>query len=122
MAMKKSAKPSKKAVPSIDIDLKQSEKAHLMCRDFSHSWDWMTDLVPHRESGSSKVTYVTRILICLRCGTMRHDEYMVPSFTRVKSSYTYAANYLLPGHKGHIPVSVVRQEVFRRFRNGSWKA
>jgi hypothetical protein len=116
--MKKIVK--KKAAPK-PADLKQSDNLFLQCRDFGHSWQWQTDFVPHKDAESRRLTYVSRVIVCFRCGTIRVDEYTLPSFDRIKSSYTYATDYLLPGHKGHIPVSMVRAEIMRRFRAGAWK-
>ena len=108
---------AKKEVPPVEVDLKSRDTSHLACRDWSHAWTWETDFVQRRTGG--KITSVTRSLFCVRCGTLRHDEYEVPSFQRIKSSYTYPADYLIAGHKGHIPVAAVRAEIYRRFKNGN---
>jgi len=110
---------AKKAV-SAPADLKLSDNLYLQCRDFGHAWTWQTDFTPHREADSRKWAYVSRIIVCFRCGTIRIDEYMLPTFDRIKSSYTYATDYLLPGHKGHVRVADVRAEIMRRFKSGAW--
>ena len=98
--------------------LKNTTREHLVCRDLMHAWQWRTDLVPHRID--RKVVEVTRVLSCLRCSTTREDTYAVPSFARVSSRYVYPDGYLV--HQGgHIPVSSVRSEVYRRMNLGAWK-
>jgi hypothetical protein len=116
--VKRTKKPSKPVKPA---DLKVADNLFLQCRDFGHSWQWQTDFIPHREAGSRKMSYVSRLIICLRCGTVRMDEYLLPTFDRIKSSYIYPSDYLMPGHKGHVPVSTIRAEIMRRFKTGVWK-
>jgi hypothetical protein len=100
-------------------DLKHHDSVFLECRDFMHAWTWQTDFNVVKTQG--RITSVTRVVACLRCGTLRADEYEVPSFQRVRSSYTYPDGYLMPGHKGHVPVATIRAEIMRRFRSGAWK-
>jgi hypothetical protein len=98
--------------------LKNTARDHLVCRDLMHAWKFTTDLVPHRID--RKVVEVTRVLECLRCETTREDTYKVPSFERVKSRYVYPDGYLV--HQGgHVPVTFVRSEIYRRMTTGAWK-
>lgn len=109
---------SRKEIPSVEADLKGRDTIHLACRDFMHAWEWQTDFVQRRTQG--RITSVTRTIICIRCDTVREDEYELPSFQRIKSNYTYPDDYLIAGHKGHIPVAAVRAEIMRRFKAGAW--
>ena len=103
----------------VDVDLTDTSKTHLVCRDLHHAWEWQTDLLPNRDE-DRRITSVTRVLSCLRCGTNRRDEYTVPSFTRMKSTYEYPEGYVT--HQGgHVPVAVVRAEVYRRMTSKKWR-
>jgi hypothetical protein len=109
---------AKKPVERVPADLTVADPIHIQCRDLKHAWTFATDIIPQREEGSRKITSITRVLQCIRCGTERHDEYSVPSFERLHSHYTYVEGYLLPGTHGHIPVSEVRAEMYRRWTKG----
>jgi hypothetical protein len=99
------------------VDLTETSKTHLVCRDLMHAWEWTTDLVPHRVD--RKIVEVTRVLACLRCETTREDTYKVPTFERLKSRYVYPDGYLV--HQGgHVPKTTVRAEVFKRMQKGAW--
>lgn len=102
------------------VPLNQAEDQSLQCRDFGHGWTHSTDFGARKDK-EGRLSYVARILVCIRCGTMRNDEYELPSFQRIKSTYIYPENYLIPGHKGHIPVATVRAEIFRRMKKGGAK-
>ncbi len=101
--------------------LKSVHKDHLWCRDLGHHWEWMTDFTPRRSAGSRQATSVTRVVICLRCGTMRHDEYSLPSFAVLKSTYRIACDYPVADVDGSVPVAQVRAEILRRFKANTWK-
>jgi hypothetical protein len=100
---------------AVEADLTELREPVLACRDFKHAWSWVTDFSLRKDAETKKVTRVTRELVCVRCGTIRHDEYELPSFDRIKSTYEYTQGYLIPGSR-HIPVSEVRQEILRRFK------
>jgi hypothetical protein len=98
--------------PVAPPDLTGISQQHLVCRDLAHAWKWESDIVPKRID--RKVVSIERMLSCLRCGTIRHDTYSVPDFQRVKSQYTYPEHYLVP-NSGHVRVSFVREEIFKRW-------
>lgn len=91
-----------------------SDKA-LACRDLKHAWTWATDFVDVKDGG--KIVSVIRALSCSRCGTIRYDEFGLPSMNKVRTSYTYQQDYHIFG--GHIPVNEVRQELYARKRQPS---
>jgi|GEM_PF-3056464 len=121
---KKVVKPRKKKepdapAPDIDVEIRHRKRSHLMCRDFSHAWEWSTDMVGRRDPETKSINVATRVLVCLRCGTERYDEFAVPSFVLISRSYSYADDYLIPGI-GAIKGDVVRAEIYRRMKNKSW--
>jgi hypothetical protein len=99
--------------------LSDSVNDHLQCRDFGHAWKWTTDFKKIKGVDDRPVV-MTRMVECLRCGTIRYDEYAVPSMNRIKSSYTYPDGYKVVGYTGHISVAEVRQEILARFRKKEW--
>jgi hypothetical protein len=106
--------------PEVEVDLTTHDRFHLQCRDFKHAWTWVTDFVPHKDVETKRVATVTRTLKCMRCATVRHDEYAIPSFDRVKSSYEYPDGYLVHESHGHVPVAMVRSEIMRRANRKEW--
>jgi len=94
--------------------LVEASDDYLQCRDLMHAWKWVTDFAPHREE--RKITAMTRTLVCMRCGTERHDEYELPSFIKTKSTYSYPEDYRMVGFKGHVPVAEVRRELYGRLK------
>lgn len=99
--------------------LSDSANEHLQCRDFGHAWKWVTDFKKVR-GVNDKPALLTRQVTCMRCGTIRNDEYKYPSMEKVKSTYIYAEGYRVVGYKGHITVAEVRQEILARFRKKEW--
>lgn len=103
--------------------LGEQSDTFLACRDMRHAWQWQTDYTPSTVGAGRKArATVVRSLICTRCKTVRYDEYALPDFDRVKSTYTYPDNYVTKGHTGHIPVASVRGEIVSRLQGGTWTA
>jgi hypothetical protein len=119
MTRKKNRTPAaKREIQSI---LRNSTREHLVCRDLQHAWEWRTDMTPiSRTVDGKRIRTVSRVLSCMRCQTQRMDEYELPTFQRLRSSYTYPDGYLAKRHGTHVQVSDIRQEVFRRMTNGAW--
>lgn len=103
--------------------LKEAPSQHLVCRDLMHAWEWVTDLTPNTNKSNQvgrRLKTVTRVLACTRCETQRTDEYEVPSFTRIRTMYSYPEGYLARQNNVHVKVADVRAEVYRRMVNGEW--
>jgi hypothetical protein len=94
------------------------ENSHLQCRDLHHAWKWENDgFVPVKGEGSRKVVSLQRILLCIRCGTRRYDEYTLPDMQMLKSSYEYVEGYQMHNTgKGRVRVAEIRHEIYRRLR------
>ena len=99
--------------------LSDSSNIYLQCRDLMHAWKWVSDFAPVKGEGR-KIVAMSRTLICMRCGTVRTDEYSVPSMVKIRASYTYPEDSRIKGQKGQIPVSDVRQEIITRIKRKEW--
>jgi hypothetical protein len=89
---------------------------HLQCRDLHHAWKWENDFIPQKGEGRKFVS-VTRILLCIRCGTRRYDEYTLPDMQTLKTSYEYVDGYQMHNtKKGRIRVAEIRHEIYRRLK------
>lgn len=105
----------------VKYPLTNAQKDHLVCRDLMHSWTWVTDMIPNtRVVDTKRVKTVTRVVECQRCQTRREDEYMLPTFERVRSMYVYPEGYLAKRHGTHLRVADIRAEVYRRMTKGAW--
>lgn len=89
------------------------------CRDMRHAWAVLNNFhkTPDSQEGK-KVMRVHRDLICMRCETVRHEEYLPLKgglLDKVAQSYYHADGYLIPGvPRGANPQSVVQHEMYRR--------
>lgn len=93
----------------------------LACRDMRHAWAILNNFhVPEsqQEGGRKKVVIIFRDLVCMRCETVRHEEYhpLKSGFLdKVYQAYVYPEGYQIPGvPRGANPQSVVQAEQYRR--------
>lgn len=93
-----------------DARLNDRSAASLECRDFNHSWRFLSDEVTEGLSGLP--VEFRRTMTCARCGSERREVFEVPSFRVVTRSYSYVDGYLVPG--GRVLVADVRRESFER--------
>jgi hypothetical protein len=67
----------------------------LDCRDMGHAWERASDVV---RSNSGGVRSFKRTLKCLRCETMRQDEYKVGDVVTARGRrYAYPKGYQVKG-------------------------
>lgn len=81
------------------------------CRDLRHAWERHgTDAVLLQQEG--QVRHFARHLHCLRCGTLRIDEYRISriAIVRVRSRYQYPDGYQV---NGGLTVAKARFLLFR---------
>jgi len=91
--------------------MSEATQSVLQCRDEGHTWRHVTDLVTTGVDG--RVTEFTQVRQCTECGTRRQRTIAVPSFSVVRTTYTYPDGYLVkPGVR--LARSDVRREVFSR--------
>lgn len=88
------------------------DEAYLECKDMRHRWV-LTQGYERQPSG-----WVTRVLECDRCGTVRTDNYAILNgqrLARAGSSYRYPEGFSFRGLPQAENLSeVVRYEAFRR--------
>lgn len=88
----------------------------IMCRDMRHAWKTHEDFHVAQVSGS-KVGEVRRILICMRCETLRIEKYHLATWGLEKYSqhYAYPDNYQIHGvPRGVKPSNIIQGEQYRR--------
>lgn len=80
------------------------------CRDMRHAWFPQGDNVLIEEQG--QVRHFKRVLQCVRCETVRTDEYKVSrvAVARVRTKYEYPQGYQI---RGGARVADVRFALFR---------
>ena len=64
----------------------------LLCRDYAHSWDDYNAKISRNKA--SRRREVHQVLICTRCSTTK-TRVMTTDGEMLRSSYTYAPDYLL---------------------------
>jgi hypothetical protein len=99
--------------------LGDSSNFYLKCRDLMHAWKWENDFLLVKDE-DRKTVGMKRTLSCMRCGTVRIDEFSLPDMEKIKSGYIYPENYRITGFKGHIPVSEIRKEIVTRIKRREW--
>ena len=75
------AQPAKKASPwttaqAVDRftqKLQEIPETWVMCRDMMHAWSVLNDF--HVVGREGKVVFIRRELVCMRCETVRHEDY-----------------------------------------------
>lgn len=88
----------------------------LICRDLKHAWEVHTDyheVVDERDTSA----YIGREVFCIRCDTVRSERYQSTKdgLVRTRTSYEYVDGYQLKDlPRGVKPVSIVREELWRR--------
>jgi hypothetical protein len=89
--------------------MKQDLSVSLECRDMLHAWKGVGDVVLIEQQG--QVRHFERKLRCMRCETLRIDEYTISraSLARVRSRYKYPEGYRVPGG---LPVAKARWMIF----------
>ena len=95
--------------------LKEAPDAWVACRDMMHAWATLNDF--HVSGRHGKVLEIRRDLVCMRCETVRHEDYDATKagLEKVRQSYTYPRGYQFPGvPRGVKPKAIVQQEQYRR--------
>lgn len=82
----------------------------LDCRDLRHAWKRVGD----NAVTEKQKTMLTRRLVCVRCGAIRTDSYIVTRVTvqRVGSTYHYPEGYRV---KGGLSTEEARLMLFKRW-------
>lgn len=101
--------------------IEECEDVFLECRDFGHSWKWITDFLPQTFGRSKKPTSMTRVVQCTRCKGKRHDSYALPTMESTGSKYFHAHGYLLVAKSGRVSVAQTRREILARQKRGTWR-
>jgi hypothetical protein len=88
----------------------------LICRDLKHAWEVSEDyheVVDQRDTSA----FIAREVYCIRCDTVRSERYQLTKdgLVRSRTSYEYVDGYKLADlPRGVKPVSIVREELWRR--------
>ena len=80
----------REAGKNLEPRLTDMEPDHLLCRDLRHPWQ------PHDARRDNKSKTITRVLVCPRCGTLRHDTMDYFGFV-LSQRYTYPKGYQVKG-------------------------
>ena len=96
--------------------LTEVSEAFLRCRDLKHAWEVTEDFHEVADNRDTNA-YIGREVTCTRCDTVRSERYQLTKDGLVRSatSYLYPENYKLEDlPRGVKPVSIVREELWRR--------
>ena len=88
----------------------------LLCRDLMHAWAVIEDFHQVPESQDRRA-YIARVVCCIRCETVRSERYQSTKdgLVRTNTKYDYTPGYTLTElPRGTKPVSIVREELWRR--------
>lgn len=102
--------------PKKKVTLGELKDEYLDCRDLRHAWGKSSDWSVLRGIGG-RVIQFTRVVICSRCDTERHETYALPSMEVLTRRYRYPEGFLMQGSgqgTGRTPISTVRREMFHR--------
>ena len=103
--------PAKKAVTVRDL-----KDEFLDCRDLRHAWGKASDWGITRNT-SGRIIEFTRVVVCRKCKTERHEKFSVPSMEVVNRRYLYPEGFLMPGSgfgTTHTKTQAVRREMLLR--------
>lgn len=95
--------------------LKEVPDSWVTCRDMMHAWIPLNDF--HVSGKHGRVLEIRRDLVCMRCETVRHEDFDVTKagLEKVRQTYTYPLGYQIPGvPRGVKPKAIVQQEQYRR--------
>lgn len=98
------------------MDIRDLKDAYLDCRDLRHAWGRPNDWEITRNSRGKIIEY-TRVVVCRKCGTERHEKFLVPSMDLANRRYVYPEGFLLLGSQigsSHSKTQQVRLETVRR--------
>lgn len=88
----------------------------VICRDVRHAWDVQQDFhVTHRQG--RKVLQIGRVLICMRCKTLRVETYVhtADGLDKTGQGYRYPEHYQIKGvPRGVKPQWIIHEEQYRR--------
>lgn len=88
----------------------------LVCRDLKHAWEVTEDFHEVTDNRDTHA-FIGREVSCIRCDTVRSERYQLTKDGLVRSgtSYLYPEGYKLEDlPRGIKPVSIVREELWRR--------
>ena len=92
-----------------------STYAYMDCRDLRHAWARDDDEITDEHRG--RVNAFSRVLVCMRCGTTRRDDFTVVRVNRnhfvhrVGARYKYAKGYSV---KGGVDIEALRWDLFNK--------
>jgi hypothetical protein len=118
-----SARTTPYAVDSKALAILQNRLQNLpdnwvQCRDMKHAWTVDDNFHVTRFGLRNKIAEIKRILVCLRCGTKRHETYVPTGWgglEKVRSYYQYPEEYQIRGvPRGVKPQQIIQQEQWRR--------
>lgn len=83
-------KMPREAANDLEPRIAEMEPDYLLCRDLRHPW------TPYNAKRDGKSKTITRVLVCPRCGTLRHDVMDYFGFV-LHQRYTYPKGYQVKG-------------------------
>lgn len=104
-----------KAAKLLTENLQKLPANWVNCRDMMHAWSILNDF--HVAGKISRTSIIKRELVCMRCETVRHEEYEMTRWglNKTYQSYSYPQGYQIPGvPRGVKPKAIVQQEQYRR--------
>lgn len=88
----------------------------VMCRDMRHAWTVVNDFHVTDRRGK-RIMMIARELGCMRCATLRKENYVHNGYglDKVSQHYVYPDGYQMKGvPRGVKPQAIIQEEQFRR--------
>lgn len=106
------------AAASLRDQLRKKPTHFIQCRDMRHAWSVEVDYhVLNVEEVGEKHLYIGRTLKCMRCETLRVEEYVNrrEGLEKLGQTYKYPSDYeLVAVPRGVKPHWAIHSELFRR--------
>lgn len=108
--------------------VKKLSDTFIDCRDpgLRHAWMRENDFhVVAMQTVGKKIEALGRDEVCMRCGTVKHEKFIVGrnGIEKTGQSYEYPQGYAMPGvPRGVKPSTVIHQEQYRRAMERAAKA
>lgn len=95
---------------------------YVACRDLRHAWlkvinDFHVVSSQSAKGGAKAAAIIYRDVQCIRCETIRHEQYSMTKYGLEKThqTYEYVEGYQIPGvPRGVKPSTIIQQEQYRR--------
>lgn len=104
-----------KAARLLRENLQRLPEQWVQCRDMMHAWAVLNNF--HAVGKITRSSIILRELVCMRCETVRREEYQLTKIglEKVHQAYSYPTGYQIPGvPRGVKPKAIVQQEQYRR--------